>query len=110
MGTTGGFTIKKGDTAPALTQTLKQNGVAVDLTNATSVAFRWKKTDSTAVSSATASIVDAANGIVEYDWKTGDLAAAGGYEGEFAVTWNDGDIQTFPSDSWILITVFDTLD
>ena len=108
-------TLKTGDTRPPLEATLTVDGTAVDLTGAT-VRFRMRNraTDSLAID-ASATVVDAAGGVVVYEWAAGDLNSAGGYAAEFAVDFSgatgaafDGD-QTFPNDRSLSIRVLDDL-
>lgn len=107
------FTIKQGDTAPAITRTLKElkSGKleVVDLSAATGVIFRWRLVPTRDTSTATGQIVDAVNGLVQYEWAPGDTDVVGNYEGEFVVTWADGDTQTFPSDQYIPIIIYENL-
>lgn len=106
------FSIKEGDTLPALRATLlDKDGNAVDLTAATAVQFRYElqgqfNTDVTKV----ATIVTAVDGIVEYQWVTGDTDIPGEYFGEFIVSFGT-DKQTFPSgkDDFIEFCIADSL-
>lgn len=99
------FTIKRNDTEPVLERTLKRDGSAVDLTNA-SVQFhmRARGSDSTTVD-ASASITDAPNGVVEYEWQAGDTDTAGFYEAEFEVTYADADVETFPNSGHLVVAI-----
>lgn len=94
------FVLKQGDTSPSLAITLMDAaGNPVDLTGA-SVRFHMKPIDSPTVKiDATATVTDAANGKVRYDWQTGDSDTLGFFQGEFEVTFSDGTVGSFPSDS-----------
>lgn len=54
---------------------------------------------------AAATVVDATNGIVEYQWSVTDTATAGTFFGEFQVTFADSNVESFPNDSNIEILV-----
>lgn len=93
------FTIKRNDTLPKLEVTLQQNNAVYNLTGAT-VKFIMKKAGAASAKvDATATVVDAASGEVEYAWDdgVGDTDTEGEYNGEFEVTTSGGDILTFPN-------------
>jgi predicted dehydrogenase len=100
------FSIKQNDTAPSLRATLKNgSGTVIDLTDAT-VMFHMKAVGDTSVKvDAATSIVDAENGIVQYNWTSSDTDTAGSYYAEFEVTYNDGTIETFPNNSNLSISI-----
>lgn len=50
-------------------------------------------------------LIDARNGIVEYDWNTGDTSEAGIYEGEVTAFDSGGCIITFPNRGYFNIKV-----
>jgi hypothetical protein len=54
-----------------------------------------------------ASVFDAVNGVVKYDWVAGDTETAGDFECEFEVTEADGALRTFPNDGYKLFKVLD---
>lgn len=91
------FTIKRNDTKPLLTATLKSDGVAVNLLGAT-VKFIMKKAGAVeAKVNSAATVTDAAGGAVEYAWVATDTDKEGDYNGEFEVTDGAGKISTFPN-------------
>lgn len=80
---------KKGDRAPALTlQALDLAGDPLDLTGATSPVFLMRLLGASAntVDRATATVVDAATGVVSYSFAAGDVDTPGTYRAEFEVT------------------------
>ncbi len=93
--------LKQGDTAPKV-----QGDLNADVTGAT-VLFRLMKLNGTFVMSRTATITDAANGIVEYQWVSGDLALLlpGAYRAEFVVTFADTRVERFPQRSYLELIV-----
>ena len=80
------------------------NGAVVPLAGAT-VRFAMGVQPGAPLIAAAATVIDAANGIVEYQWVAGDTATAGTFLGEFEVTFADSNIETFPNDTNIQIIV-----
>lgn len=86
-------TYKRGDTVP-LPATLP-----VDLTDATSVRFHLKDPDGDDIVSG-ATIRDAENGEVAYQWSEGETDRTGLFDIEWQVTWNTGSMETFPKNGY----------
>lgn len=119
------FLIKRNDTLPYLRrQLVDSNGNAVAIGTADTVKFTMRtSTDLTMAGSAkvhaSADIIDADQGIVEYKWAVGDTDTttydAQGrntpYAAEFEVTRaSDGKIETFPQADYIQVTIPRDLD
>jgi len=104
------FFIKQNDTVPSLRATLKNgSGNAVDLTNAT-VRFHMRSLAGTSAKvDASAAIVNANIGLVQYNWGASDTNTIGSYQGEFEVTYPDATIETFPNNNYLHIEVLDDL-
>jgi Rib/alpha/Esp surface antigen-like repeat protein len=103
------FIIKKGDRRPSYSVTLtNSSGTAYDITGATGVTFRFKSGTSATISGAGV-IVSASAGTVRYDWGASDTQTAGQYSTEVVVTYNDGTLQTFPSDGFGLVEIQNNL-
>ena len=87
----------QGDTAPDLVATLHEDGDAsapINLTGCT-VVFQMRKPDDKRYTvNRSATIEDAVNGVVRYEWGANDLAIPGTYQGQFEVTYSDSKIQT----------------
>lgn len=98
------WSIKEGDSRPALERRLKHNGKSLDLTSATGVLFRWKKSGGDTREKA-ATIVDAEHGRVRVDLSAVDTTPAGTYDCELVVTYSDGSEQTGPSRGYFQIIV-----
>lgn len=99
------FFIVQNDTAPAIEATLKDaNGNAVSLSGA-SVRFHMMPKSGTAKVDAAATITDAANGKVKYEWAVGDTDAFGMFDAEWEVTYSNGTIETFPSSGFTQIRI-----
>ena len=97
------FTIKRGDTSPAIRYALEP--ATVVLTGAT-VRFQMRARNGAVLMDVAALVVTATGTpTVEYSWQAGDTATAGLYEAEFRVTYADGKIETFPNDGFILVRV-----
>lgn len=110
------FTIKTGDTAPPLEQTLEDfEGNPVDLTSA-SVTFKMRhfKGAPVALTGQTnndqvGNGEDGSLGFVSFEWGEGDLDVPGAYEGEWEVTFNGGEVETFPNDRYVRIRIRDDI-
>jgi hypothetical protein len=50
-------------------------------------------------------IVESLNGIIKYDWQTGDTDTVGTYYVEFEVTYADASIETFPNTGSLVVSV-----
>ena len=55
-------------------------------------------------------IVDAANGVVSFQWTTPDTAVVGSFYHEWEITWPTARPQTIPNSGYNLIVVEDDLD
>jgi len=104
------FTIKKGDTSPALTATLiDPDGEPAPLNLADEVEFylnvpRSESKISDDLSGGV-SILNGEEGRVQYSWSAGDTDAVGQREAEFVVTFQNGKIQSYPNDGFIYVLV-----
>jgi hypothetical protein len=100
------FTIKQNDTSPALVAELKDSSnVAIDLTGAT-VTFSMKDPyGRVVVNKQAASVRNTLAGEVAYYWEAGDTSQAGNNYAEFQITFDNGQIQTVPNDSDILVKI-----
>lgn len=105
------FTIKQGDSKPSVRFTLNDDGVALDLTG-TTVRFKMRRSDDDALLlDAVATLEDAPNGIVRYDWDPADLATARGtYQAEWEITYADDTVLTCPNTGFLLVFVQPDLD
>lgn len=95
------FTLKQGDTLPALRLTLKNaEGVPLSLVGA-SVVFRMRGLNSTALLIQEApTVINAAGGVIEYAWKAGQTNTVGVFYVEVELTYIDGR-QTVPTNGFI---------
>lgn len=101
------FTIKTGDTAPAIVGTLKDATLAVvNLTAANAVRFIMKnKATGVKVIDQPAVFTNAAGGVVTYQWQTGDTNTVATYTAEFEIAWSDGTFESFPNSKYIVVRV-----
>lgn len=104
------FTIKQGDTAPALKATLKRgDGDVVDLSGVENIEFYLEDALQGVIVeddlSGNVSIVSASDGLIQYAWQDGDTDITGQKQAEFLVTFNSGDTETFPNNDYLYITI-----
>lgn len=103
------FTLKRNDTRPAFGAALLSNEVAYNLTGA-AVKFIMKADGSvTPKINAAAVILDAATGLVEYQWTVTDTDTEGLYNAEWEVTDAEGKVITFPNDSYFTVEIVEDL-
>ncbi|HHW34406.1 MAG TPA: hypothetical protein GXX24_09765 [Paracoccus solventivorans] len=95
------FTIKRGDTAPALRYALLPE--TVDLSGA-SVAFVMD-----GLGRLPARVIEARPAVVQYDWQPGDTDRTGLHRAEFEVTYSDGAIETWPNAGYLLVQISEDL-
>lgn len=103
--------VKRNDRAPFVRATLfDEDDVAVNLTGA-SVRFVMKTTEAAPTEKVNApmTLVNAAGGIVEYQWAVGDTDTAGSFVAEFEVTYASGVPQTFPTNGFETVTIYPDL-
>ena len=99
------FSIRQNDTSPSLQALLKDaDRNPIDLTGA-SVRFHMKAVGGAVKVDAAMTVVDQDNGVVQYDWVTGDTDTVGTYNVEFEVTYSDGAIETFPNKGNLTVNV-----
>ncbi len=92
--------IKRNDTAPAFTATLRDSaGDPINLTGATILFLMRNPRTRTLKVSGAMTIVSATAGTVRYDWVAGDTDRAAVYQVEVQVTFSDTTIETFPNGS-----------
>lgn len=103
--------MKAHDRLPPIQATLGTASGATDLSTATSVKFIMKtEQGNTLKVNSAAVVVNAATGLVRYDWLAVDTDTPGKYQGEWEVTWATGKKQTFPTTSYHSIEILQDLD
>lgn len=104
------FVTKTHDTTPAIGSILyDEDDEVIDLTGAT-VEFVMKLANGTVVIDNEATIAEATEGKVFYNWIAEDTEEAGIYLAEWKVTFPDGSKETFPRDGYIEIRINSSLD
>lgn len=104
------FNIKQGDLLPAIRATcLQADGTPLNLTGATGVTFRmWRRGAAVLkVANATATVVDATGGVVEYPWAGTDTDTIGLFNAEFVATFAGPKKQSVPTEGFMLVSVND---
>ncbi len=97
------YIIKRGDLLPVIREQLRDpDGRPADLTGASSVRFVYRKRDKSQLAVVrTATVINAASGLVEYTWQVDDTALADHYDAEWEVIYSGGRPLTYPNDSQI---------
>lgn len=105
------YRVKTGDTAPSPSTILLDGaGQVVPLTGAT-VAFKARTAPgATPLIDGPATVVDDEAGIVRYPLAAGDTDTAGAFLAEWEVTFQGGEVQTFPGDGYDELLVGTDLD
>lgn len=100
------WTMRQNDRLPSIAATLKDaTGAAIDLTGAT-VKFQMNAVVGGANKvNASATVVTAASGTVQYDWAAGDTDTSGEYTGCWEITFSNGKKLTCPNGSNYSITI-----
>lgn len=91
--------LQRFDTAPPLTATLYDaEGNVIDLTGATvTFGMRYRRSREDKILNAPASILDAPNGRVQYQWLATDTDQPGYFDAHFRVTYPGGQVESFPN-------------
>lgn len=98
------FEMKAGDRKYALKYQLSDFEAGSALLSGASVRFKM-------MNSAGANVIDEAgvildeDGIVAYEWASGDTDQAGRYKAEFLITFSDGLPQRYPSSGFIRVYI-----
>jgi hypothetical protein len=99
--------MKQGDLFPFEYVLAYDDGTAIDLITAESVKIYMTadETETAIVDGESCTITDASNGIIKYNWQSGETDDVGMYKIEFLITFTSGAILTVPSGDiiWMLI-------
>lgn len=99
------FTIKRGDTSPALRFALLPDSVSLA---GAMVRFQMRARGGATVIDRPANILSVfAPAVVAHRWVSGETDQAGRFEAEFRVTYLDGTIETFPNLGFIEVFVIE---
>lgn len=97
------FTIKRNDTLPAITVNIRTRGyvnelIPYSLTAVTASTFSMTdENGNLKISSASAQILVASAGTIQYNWVNGDTDTIGTYNGEFELIFSGGSKMSIPS-------------
>lgn len=108
------FTIKQGDTAPALrVQLLNANEEPINLETAQNVRLLIEDGRENVFVDEDldggVSILNASEARVQYSWSEQDTSEEGQKQASFIVTFDSGETETFPNKGYIYISVEDTI-
>lgn len=101
------FNLKKGDTSPAIDHKITKGDTEepVDLRNASTVSFQMATLNGETIVDSVASIKDAENGDVQYEWADGDTDSSGFYLAEWEVEFDDGKTLSAPNRGDIIVYI-----
>ncbi len=102
-----GFSMVQGSLRPSRLFRLRENGKPIDLTRASSVEIVFKPCGGARREAAVA-VMNAKEGVVRYDWQSGDTEAVGDYAYRFRITI-DGRAQYVPDSGPGVFTVVPVL-
>lgn len=97
--------IKKGDTSPAIQETLAAAG---DLEGASAI-FAMRNAAGVIIIEADAEITSVDDKTISYQWNEGETDTVGKYQAEFRITYADGLVETFPKIDFIMIYIEDNI-
>jgi len=100
------FTIKRGDTSPAILYALFPETISLA---AATILFKMSGQSGGLKVNAPAYVSQSSPPVVGYQWQAEDLDTAGNFLAEFEVTYGDGSVETFPNDEYIRIKVLSDL-
>lgn len=99
------FLINQGELTPTLDAALiSSEGQVVNLQGAT-VRFHLYALGGQLIFDRPATVVDATDGHVRYAWQAGDTNTPGRHLGKFVVTYSNLEVQEFPENRYIRVTV-----
>lgn len=110
------YTIKRGDTKPALAVKLIEDGTEIDVYD-TFVVFQMEHvSENVEVYNKATILGETEDGTVAYEWAEGDTDITGTYEASFGIDYKNPDSiddldvdETFPKDGYLIIKVEDGL-
>jgi len=102
------FTIKQNDTSPRLLYQLDLPD-GQTLNGSVTVRFHMAQPDGTVVVDELGAVWSADDQQTVYNWAAADTAADGTFKAEFEVTFDDGSIETFPNNEYLLVKVYPDL-
>lgn len=104
------FSIKSGNTAPALVSTLYDGDTPLNLTGAT-VRMKMRRVAGgpLTIDSPATIVGDPTLGTVSYQWVIADTSEVGDFEVEWEVTYVGGAKQTFPTEGYTTVNIEPTL-
>jgi hypothetical protein len=103
--------VKQNDTRPIFHAFMRDElDRIVDITGA-ALTFKMRNTaDNTVIISAgVITVVDAANGEIQYPWTASDTSTAAVCEAEIQVVFVGGAVETFPNDGYMKIIILDDI-
>ena len=102
------FYLKTGDTLPHLEAVLSDDeDNPINLEGASARLRLHEPRGGGVALESLASVVDAEEGIVRYDWNDGDTDETGRFRLDFEVEYANGDSETFPSDGYHDLVISD---
>lgn len=108
------FRIVQNDTAPPISSRLADSGEVVDLSDASNVKFHMEDKFSRVVIDADltgrVNIVNADLGEVEYVFAQRDTKNVGTFKAEWQVLYDNGTIETFPSEGKVEVEVVEEIE
>lgn len=101
------FKMRQGDTEPSLGAIVKDSkGRPKGLTNVSDVRFHMMDADDGSIKiDGHATVVNASEGKIVYEWQDGDTDTPGHYDAEFEIIYDDGDTETFPNYRYIDVII-----
>lgn len=103
--------MKQGDREPSIKRQLisKNDGSSISMAGATAKFLMMDANGNEKINTVAVIESPESDGIVRYDWESGDTSESGIFDAEFQITFSSGKIHTMPNDGYIKVEITEEL-